>query len=85
MTMIGNLTKAMVALGLVGAAALAAVPSTAAAQGFYFNGPGFSVGVGTPYYGYPYYGSYNGPYAYYGGRYYHHPWRYRHHRHWHHW
>ena len=69
-------TKWLVALGLIGAAALSA-PNSASAQGFYLNGPGFGFGLGTPYYGSPYYGYYNQPYGYYGyGRY-----RYRHWRH----
>ena len=73
-------TKWLVALGLIGAAALS-VPNTAAAQGFYLNGPGFGVGLGTPYYGSPYYGYYNQPYGYYAyGRFYY-GHRYRHWRH----
>jgi hypothetical protein len=39
------LSKAILALGLIGAAG---APS-AMAQGVYFEGPGFGVGVGTPY------------------------------------
>ena len=73
-------TKWLVALGLIGAAALS-VPNSASAQGFYLNGPGFGFGLGTPYYGSPYYGYYNQPYGYYayGRSYYGH--RYRHWRH----
>jgi hypothetical protein len=69
-------TKWLMALSLVGAAALSA-PSVASAQGFYFNGPGFGFGVGTPYYGgYGYYGE---PYGYYGYSPY---WRSHRYRHW---
>ncbi len=73
-----NAMKILGAVAIAGAAALGtATPS--AAPGFYFSGPGFSVGVGSPYYygyyGYPYYG----PYGYYRAR----PWhRYHHWRHW---
>jgi hypothetical protein len=77
--------KWLAALGVVGAAALS-VPSIASAQGFYFGGPGFGVGVGDPYYysyNRPYYGGYyNQPYGYgygYGRHWY--PHRYHH---WHH-
>jgi len=67
-------TKCILALGLVGAAALSA-PSAASAQGLYFNGPGFGFGFGAPYYGY------YEPYGYYGAGRYRHPYHYRHWRH----
>ncbi len=41
--------KTMVAIGLLGAAAVA-VPSAASAQGIYFQGPGVEFGIGRPYY-----------------------------------
>jgi hypothetical protein len=86
-----TMTKWLVALGSVGAAALT-VPSIASAQGIYFGGPGFGVGVGEPYYGGPYYNGqyYNGPYynnyndAPYGYGYGYGDGRYWHHR-YHHW
>ncbi|HMA74416.1 MAG TPA: hypothetical protein VKP67_23445 [Xanthobacteraceae bacterium] len=69
--------KWIMALGLIGAGALA-VPTSASAQGLYFGGPGFGFSLGAPYYA-PYYGYYNGPYyGYYGHR----PWRWHHYRHW---
>ena len=63
------LTKTVAALAIVGAMAIGtAAPSMAQV---YLDGPGFSVGVGTPYYHRPYYYGY-GPY--------HH--RYWNHRYW---
>ena len=48
------ITRSMVALGFIGTmAAGAATPSLA--QGVYFEGPGFGVGVGAPAYREPYY------------------------------
>jgi len=69
------ITKTMIALGFVGTLAAAGTTTPAAAQGFYFSGPGVSVGVGRPYYRDRYYRSYGyvRPYAYDGPRY-----RYRH-------
>lgn len=83
-----NVMKILGALAVVGAVAVTtARPSSA--QGFYFSGPGFSFGIGTPWYGgyyAPYY--YGGPY-YYGRSYayypYHRYWRWHHYRRWHHW
>jgi hypothetical protein len=43
-----NIAKTMAALGVLGAAALGA-PTTASAQGIYFQGPGFDFGVGPRY------------------------------------
>jgi hypothetical protein len=75
-----NAMKILGALAIVGTVAVGtATPSVA--QGFYFSGPGFSFGVGTPYYyGYRYY--YGGPYAYYYP--YHRHWWWHHHHHWRH-
>ena len=68
-------TNCLVAVSLIGAAALS-LPTAAAAQGVYFNGPGFGIGVGSPYYGgyayssYPYGGAYGyGGYGYSYGSY----------------
>ena len=48
------ITRSMVALGFIGTmAAATAAPSLA--QGVYFEGPGFGVGVGPPAYREPYY------------------------------
>jgi hypothetical protein len=65
------------ALGLIGAAAVSA-PAPASAQ-LYFGVPGVSVGIGTPYYGYPAYPYWRPPY--YSG--YHPYWGHPgHHRYW---
>ncbi len=74
------MTKAMVALGFIGAMALGA-PTPSLAQGVYFSGPGIGFSVGRPWYGHRYYRHhyYGGPYAYYGPR------PYRHYRHWRRW
>ena len=71
----------LIALGFVGAIALS-VPTTARAQGFYFQGPGVEFGVGRPYRERYYHRDYDyrGPYAYYRGRGDDWRWRYRHHR-----
>jgi len=62
--------KTMVAIGLLGAAAVA-VPSAASAQGIYLGVPGVGVEIGRPYYrerySYRYYD--DGPYAYSGRSY----------------
>ena len=72
-------TTSMAALGLIGALALG-VPTTTAAQGFYFNGPGVSFGIGAPWDGYGYYGDpYWHGYGYYGRP------HWRHHRYWRGW
>jgi hypothetical protein len=71
------ITTSMAALGLIGALALG-VPTTAAAQGFYFDGPGVSFGIGAPWGGYGYYGA---PYSY---GYYGHPYGYYHRPYWRH-
>ncbi len=73
-----NIIKAVGTLAILGIV-FAGTATPSSAQGFYFSAPGFSFGVGTPWYGY--YGSpYSyGPYAYTYP--YHHYWR---HRHWHH-
>jgi hypothetical protein len=47
------LAKTMIALGFIGTMAAAATPSVA--QGVYFEGPGFEVGVGRPAYRERYY------------------------------
>jgi hypothetical protein len=67
-------------LAAVAAATLLAAAAPAMAQvGFYAGPGGFSIGVGAPYYGYPY-----GYYDYYGGPYvgpvWHHHWRWHHRR-----
>jgi len=67
----------MFALGVVGAAILGDA-DTAKAQGFYFNGPGVTFGLGSPWYYDRYRGYYYEPYYYYGRPY----WRYRHHYRW---
>jgi len=54
----GILAKTMVALGFVGAMAIA-TPSTTLAQGIYFEGPGVGFGVGRPYYRERYYRYYD--------------------------
>ena len=64
------LAKTMVAIGVVGAAAVGA-PTVASAQGIYFQGPGVEFGIGRPYYRDRYYRyDYDGPYAYSGRPYY---------------
>jgi hypothetical protein len=73
-----TIIAATVALGCIGAMALA-TPSTTSAQGFYFNGPGVSFGVGAPWFRHRYYDPY--AYGYYDRPY----WRYRHHYRWRHW
>ena len=71
-----NMSKSLLALGFAGAMAIGtAAPSMA--QGVYFEGPGFGVQVGRPYYRHHYY---YGPYAY--ERPYHSYWRHRHYRSW---
>jgi len=67
-----NVTRALAALGFVGAMAVGTATPTLA-QGVYLDGPGFAVGVGRPYHHY-----YRGPYAYYGHPYHHrYYWRHR--------
>jgi hypothetical protein len=51
---------AALAVGIVG---VAASPARAQGFGFAYNSPGFSMGIGTPGYGF-YGGSYYGPYPY---------------------
>jgi hypothetical protein len=59
------LTKAMIAIAMTGAAAVA-VPGTGNAQGMYYYGhPGFAFGWGGPWGG----PMYHGPYAWGGGSY----------------
>ncbi len=64
-----TITKAVLALGFVGAMAVSA-PGPAKAQGVYFSGPGVDVQVGDPYWRHRrhhhrYYRYYDGgPYAY---------------------
>ena len=66
-----NLTKGLIALGFVGALAIGtATPSVA--QGVYFSGPGFDVGIGAPRYRHHYY--YGSPYRQY--------WRHGYYRDW---
>jgi hypothetical protein len=55
------LTKTVAALGFVSALAVG-TPTASMAQGIYFGGPGVSVGIGAPYYGYRYHRYYGGPY-----------------------
>lgn len=64
-TVMLTMTKTIAALGVVGAIAVGASTPTLA-QGVYFQGPGFSVGVGEPRYGHRYrhYDNY-GPTYYY--------------------
>jgi hypothetical protein len=72
-------TSALIALGIVGAAALSN-PTAVRAQGFYFEGPGIEFGVGRPWHRDRYYRPYyDGAYAYYRPDY-DWRWRYRHHR-----
>jgi hypothetical protein len=75
-----KIIMAMVALGGLGAMTLG-TPSPASAQGFYFDAPGVSVGVGRPWYRHHYYDPY--AYGYYG---YARPYGWhRHHYRWHDW
>jgi hypothetical protein len=77
------ITKTAVALGFVGAMSLGAA-SPAPAQGFYFSGPGVSIGVGGPW-RHRYYRNYAyDPYWYGGPRVYARPY-WRHHHSWHRW
>jgi len=69
---------AVVALGGLGAMTLG-TPTPASAQ-VYFDAPGFSVGVGRPWYRHRYYEPYAYGYSY--GRPY---WWHRHHYRWHDW
>jgi len=63
------LAKTIVAIGLVGAAAVGA-PTVASAQGIYLGVPGVGVEIGRPYYRDRYYRhDYDGPYAYSGRSY----------------
>jgi hypothetical protein len=72
-----KLPKLLLPLAFVGAMmAGSATPSLA--QGLYFGGPGFGVGVGRPWYRHHYY--YGGPYAY--ARPYHRYWGHRYYRDW---
>jgi hypothetical protein len=76
-----TIITAMVAVAGLGAMTLG-TPSTASAQGFYFNGPGVSIGVGHPWYRHHYYD----PYAYGSYGYYERPyWWHRHHYRWRDW
>ena len=52
-----TMTRTIAALGFIGAVAVG-TSSPSAAQGVYFQGPGFGVGIGNPYYG-PRYRSYD--------------------------
>ena len=68
------ITRAVVALSFIGTMA-GATATTSTAQGIYFQGPGFDVGIGRPAYReryYPGYYDYNysGPTVYSGRRYY---------------
>jgi hypothetical protein len=68
------ITRAAVALSFIGTMA-GATATTSTAQGIYFQGPGFDVGIGRPAYReryYPGYYDYNysGPTVYSGRRYY---------------
>ena len=68
------ITRAAVALSFIGTMA-GATATTGTAQGIYFQGPGFDVGIGRPAYReryYPGYYDYNysGPAVYSGRRYY---------------
>ena len=65
-----TMTRTIAALGFIGAMAVG-TSSPSAAQGVYFQGPGFGVGIGNPYHGprYRYYDSY-------GPTYYDRPYRY---------
>jgi hypothetical protein len=80
------ISSALVGLGLIGAATIAA-PTPSSAQGVYFEGPGFGFSVGRPYYReryyYRYYDSdrpyyreyrYERPYGYYRYRWRDHDW-----------
>jgi len=62
-----TVTKAVLALGFVGAMSASAF-EPAKAQGVYYSGPGVNVQVGDPDWRYPhqrrYYRNYDGPYAY---------------------
>lgn len=62
-----TITKAVLALGFVGAMSASAF-EPAKAQGVYYSGPGVNVQVGDPDWRYPhqrrYYRNYDGPYAY---------------------
>ena len=67
------ITRAVVALSFIGTMA-GATATTSTAQGIYFQGPGFDVGIGRPAYReryYPGYYDYNysGPTVYSGRRY----------------
>jgi hypothetical protein len=74
-----TIITAMVALAGLGAVTLG-TPSTASAQGVYFDGPGVSIGVGRPWYRHHYYRPY--AYGYYDER----PWWWhRHHYRWRDW
>jgi hypothetical protein len=73
---------AVVALGGLAAVSLG-TPSTASAQGVYFDAPGVSVGIGRPWYRHH---RYYDPYAYGYSGYYARPyWWHRHHYRWHDW
>jgi hypothetical protein len=68
------ITKSIVALGFIGAIG-GVTATTSSAQGVYFQGPGFDIGIGQPAYReryYPGYYDYNysGPTAYPDRRYY---------------
>jgi hypothetical protein len=75
-----KIIMAVVALGGLGAMTLG-TPSPASAQGFYFDAPGVSVGVGRPWYRHHYYDPYAYGYYSYGRPY----WWHRHHYRWRDW